>query len=572
MTLNLTVTTPRCIYQSADYRLLDWTTGKLTDFETQKIVLVLRFHWTATVCFAGVGRTHKVNVGEWLAERVAAIQQDDPFDRLLEELLTADEWLADVSAPNNRHTFSVGAFVGSEPVFALVSNFETLSGPPAATANARLAVYRLQPTEPRTFVSGQAQEVSLPQRQELAALASEDPDPKNMYAAMAEVNRSVAANNDRVSPACFTTHVNLRGEGGAKPHDLGNEPISPAFAIPPLMGDWMRQFLEERFGPGRYQLVGMATARSEPTDEYHETQLREKPNDANTHSNYGAFLKDEKGDAEGAEREYRRALDLEPKHVNALGNLANLMWEKGDKDQAATLYRRALEIDPKNESVTYNFARFLHGGLSDPNASLTVLSAGIKGNPDSGRLRLLQGELNLLAGNAKLALESFLRAREKGADQAQTESGYAIALHLSGAPVGECIAAYRVAMTLDKQNSNLRLNLAQLLFIKGDDQEAGKQLQEALRLGLDDSAKLEAQFYQLAHTFADPAAILRATEDCLSRGARLRWNVQQNIARVKDVHPEKVALLETVRRVMAGEKDRATLAQVLAKWPSSPKH
>jgi hypothetical protein len=43
MTLNLTVTTRRCIYQSADYRLLDLKTGETFDFETQKIVLVNAF-------------------------------------------------------------------------------------------------------------------------------------------------------------------------------------------------------------------------------------------------------------------------------------------------------------------------------------------------------------------------------------------------------------------------------------------------------------------------------------------------------------------------------------------------
>lgn len=132
MTLNLTVTTQRCIYQSADFRLRDWATGELRDFETQKIALVNRFRWTATVCFAGVGRTLKVNVGDWLAERIAAIEHEDPFDRLLDELLTADGWLSDTSLPDNRHSFSVGAFVGTEPVFALVSNFETLFAPPPA--------------------------------------------------------------------------------------------------------------------------------------------------------------------------------------------------------------------------------------------------------------------------------------------------------------------------------------------------------------------------------------------------------------------------------------------------------
>ena len=476
MTLNLTVLTRRCIYQSADYRLLDWTTGKLTDFETQKIILVNEFHWTATVCFAGVGRTHKVNVGEWLAERVAAIQPDDPFERLLEELLTADQWLSDVSAPNNLHTFSVGAFVGSEPVFALVSNFESLSGPPATTANPRLSVSKLRPAGPRTFVAGQAEAVSRPQRQRLAALAAEGPDPQQMYSAMEEVNRSVAAQNNRVSPACFTTHVCLTGEGGGAMHGLGDRPISPAFATPSPMRDLMTQVLDERLGPGQYQLRGMRSGRSEPTDEYHDTQLREKPDDASTHSNYGAFLKDNKGDVEGAEREYRRALYLDPKHVNAMANLANLMWEKNDTDQAATLFRRALETDPQNENVTFNFARFLDGELGDRAAALIALSAGIKGNPYSGRLLLSQGELSLLEGNTPQALESFGRARDKGADQAAVEGGFAFALHSGGAPtrIGECVAAYFAAIALNPQNATLRLNLAQLLFIKSEDREARK--------------------------------------------------------------------------------------------------
>jgi hypothetical protein len=89
-----------------------------------------------------------------------------------------------------------------------------------------------------------------------------------------------------------------------------------------------------------------------------------------------------------------------------------------------------------------------------------------------------------------------------------------------------------------------------------------------MSIGLNESAQLEAQFYQLAHTSAEPAAILRATDECLSHGARLQWNVLPNIERVKEVHPEKAALLDAVRKVMAGEQDRPALEQVLADWPS----
>lgn len=122
-------------------------------FPTQKIILKNTFRWSATVCFAGVGLTNNLIVGEWLAERMNSIELDDPFERLLDELLTAQNWLS-TSVGDKRHSFSVGAFVGSKPVFALVSNFEQLSGFRAETASQKLSVYLIHPSKPRTFVSG----------------------------------------------------------------------------------------------------------------------------------------------------------------------------------------------------------------------------------------------------------------------------------------------------------------------------------------------------------------------------------------------------------------------------------
>jgi Flp pilus assembly protein TadD len=569
MTLNLTVTTRRCIYQSADYRLRDLRTGRTFDFETQKIALVNTFGWSATVCFADVGRTHNLDVSEWLADRVASIQPDDPFERLLDELLTANDWLSTVpTLHDRRHSFSVGAFVGSEPVFALVSNFEQPSSLAAATASSRLSVYKLRPTKPKAFVSGQKQAVDRSERRRLAALAARAPDPERMYSALADVNRGAATRTTLVSPACFTAHVRLTGEGGGLAHDIGDRPFLPNFAIPAGAQEAITRVLDQRFGPGGARLVGISTSRADQSDEYHETQLREKPEDPSTHSNYGAFLMDKKGDLEGAERAYRMAIELDDNHVNALGNLANLLWEKGDRDQAANLYRRALKAGPGDENVTWNYARFLLAEFDDRQATREVLHRGITTHPESGRLLLLRADLSLRDGNALEALEGFRRAREKGADQAAVESGYAFALQLSGAPIGECIAAYRVALGLNPEDGALRLNLAQLMFIKGDDMEANKHLLEAMRSGLDESAQLEAHFYRLSHTSSDPAEILQVTKSLLTRGARLRWDVRPNIETVSQHDPQKAVLLEIGSKVMAGEHHQVSLDQVLARWPS----
>jgi Flp pilus assembly protein TadD len=567
MTLNLTVTTPSCIYQSADYRLTNTKTRERCDFKTQKIVLVNASRWNATVCFAGVGRTHNLDVGEWLAERVAAIQFHDPFERLLDELLKAKSWLSTVPPPDDRHSFSVGAFVGSEPVFVLVSNFEQPFGTVSPTASANLSAYQLRPTKPTTYVSGARSAVTRAERRQLERLAARDPEPQRMYSALARANHAAADRSNGVSQGCFTAHVRLTGDSGGYVHDPDNRPFIPTFAFPAVARETITQLLDKQFGPGRARLVQMASARADESDDYHKTQLREKPGDASAHSNYGVFLKEKKGDLAGAEREYRKAIELDSNHVNALGNLANLLGEKRDKDQATIFYRRALEAGPGHENVTWNYARFLWREFDDRQAARDVLDRGIIAHPESGRLLLLRANLSLINRNVVEALEDFRRAREQGADQAGVEAGHAIALQLSGAPIGECIAAYHLAIQLTPQNGALRLNLAQLLFIKGDDPEANRQLREAMRAGLEESAQLEAQFYLLAHTSSDPAVIFQTTKSLLTRGARLRWNVRPNIETVSRRDPRKAVLLELVSEVMAGERAQVCLDQVLARWP-----
>jgi Flp pilus assembly protein TadD len=567
MTLNITVTTGRCIYQSADYRLMDVTSGKTYDFETQKIVLVNTFTWSATVCFAGVGRAHKLDVSEWLAERVASIAFGDPFERLLDELLTANSWLSAVPPPHNRHTFSVGAFVGSEPVFALVSNYEQPWGLPAQTAAPRLSVHRLRPKKPMTFTSGQKQAVTPTERKRLAALAARHAEPAKIYSALVEVNRCAAARTPFVSSACYTTHVRLTGEGGGCVHGIDDRPFLPAFGIPPEAREVFERIIDEQFGPGQAQIRSMTIGRSDPSDDnYHQTQIREKPDDPGAHSNYGVYLKDKKRDLSAAEREYRQAIEFDPNHVNALGNLANLLWEKGDKDQAGILYRRALAAGPGNENVTWNYARFLIDVVNDRKGVREVLDRGILTNPDSGRLLLLRADLSLRERDALAALEDFRRAREKGANPAEVEAGYSFALHLTGALIDDCIAAYRTAIGLNPKNGELRLNLAQLLFIKGDGREASRYLEEAMKFDLNEAARHESNFYLLAHTPTAPADILCATRSLLNRGVLLDWDVRANIEVVRQRDPQKAELLELVAGVMAAERNQVFLDQVLARW------
>ena len=62
-------------------------------------------------------------------------------------------------------------------------------------------------------------------------------------------------------------------------------------------------------------------------------------------ANLGLLLK-RKGDAAGAEKRYRAALELDPMNTDATYNLAALLSEGGRLEEARGQIRRLLEVDP----------------------------------------------------------------------------------------------------------------------------------------------------------------------------------------------------------------------------------
>lgn len=568
MTLNITVLTEHCIYQSADYRLVDLQTNAITDFQTQKNFVVNTYKWTATVCFTGVGRTQTIDVHDWVSDKLGLVQMNDPFERLIEKLLEAKNWLSNVPPPKNKHSFSIGAFIGTKPLFALISNFERPSGQKLKQATKELSVFEVPINKTKVFVPGQSDAITRLEKKQLRSVSAGNPEPERMHLFLANVNRRAAARRNNISPACCTTHFLLTGEGETRVHNVGKITLPNPVAMPKELRETITQVADAQFGLNNWRIAGTSFSRWDNSDDYHNAQVREKPNDPNVHSNFGVFLKEKKNDPIGAEREYRTALNLDPKHVNALGNLANLVLERGDKEQAIGLYRKALEIEPGNENVTLNFAKHLMKESDKRISPRTLLDEGISANPQSGRLHLLQAELHLRDGSISEALERFREARERGANQNQVEIGYAYALQLSNAPIGKCIDAYHVAISLNPDNAVLRLNLAQLLFLKDDRKGGEKNLVKAQQIGLDKPAQLEALFYRLCHTPSDSAPIFDEMEALLQAGARSSWNFQPNIEAVRAHEPQKSSLLGQVSKVIKGELDTSHLDHIKMNWPS----
>ncbi len=84
------------------------------------------------------------------------------------------------------------------------------------------------------------------------------------------------------------------------------------------------------------------------------------PNDANNNSLFALFMESVRKDYEEAERLYRQALVLDPNDATNIGSFAVFIVKvHKDYQGAERLYRKALELDPSNANNIGNFAQFL---------------------------------------------------------------------------------------------------------------------------------------------------------------------------------------------------------------------
>ncbi len=98
------------------------------------------------------------------------------------------------------------------------------------------------------------------------------------------------------------------------------------------------------------------------------------------------------GDLGGARSCFVRALQLAPRQVTALNNLAVLSWQEGDTAQALLHVSAALEIDAHNREVVVNAAQILaaSGGVAE---ALALSKAYLAAHPNDPELQALTDQL-----------------------------------------------------------------------------------------------------------------------------------------------------------------------------------
>lgn len=556
------------IFQSADFRVTDVRTNQPWDFLSQKSIFLNRFGWNAVLSFVGIGHTGSVDVAEWVASRTALIAEDAPFDELPNALLEADSWLRSL-AGRRHHTFTIGAFVGGHPQAVLVSNCESLHARPFNTPQERLKITRRTFLKPVVLITGQRNAVRDEDRRLLEQLLREGRPPLEIHQGLARVNERAARINKTISPGCFTTHLQITGEGEAMPHGLDDKhEYLPAFLQTAMSGLKLNPAFDERGRPKPIRLKGTTFVRFEPTEAFHREQLRRKPDDANTYNNYGAYLVDVKKDPEKALRAYLRALELDPDHALALGNYGILVWRhRGELDEAERILQRAVKADPI-QTVTYaKYAEFLceaRGNFDDAEA---LIREGLAINPRDENLLLAFAHLKAMRREyleSERLFEAYLTLGPRNAD---TLTNYAAVSYLNGADADSCIALYREALAEQSDLPCALVNLAQLLFCKGqpndhNDREAERLIAHRLAHVPERSIQLEAWFYRFAHVEARRLEALGRIHSLIDSGVRsVGWNFSCNLQRASREKPQERELLKTLAEVINGSQNADSLLE-----------
>jgi tetratricopeptide (TPR) repeat protein len=133
------------------------------------------------------------------------------------------------------------------------------------------------------------------------------------------------------------------------------------------------------------------------------------------------YIKKEMNDYKGAIETYEKVSKIDPKHVGALNQRANVYFLQKNYDQAKTLYNNALKIDSKNDAAELGLAKVAkaQGNTGEYNKRMTRVKklAGIKKDIDEMIVefeRVLNSVPRGLSEEEKAYYEKELETRRAG--------------------------------------------------------------------------------------------------------------------------------------------------------------
>jgi TolB-like protein/Tfp pilus assembly protein PilF len=190
------------------------------------------------------------------------------------------------------------------------------------------------------------------------------------------------------------------------------------------------------------------------------TALMLEPNLAAAHSALGELMSAVDFDWNGAETEFRRALQLAPNNNEAMENLGILLAERGSPEHAIELTRRSLATDPLRTTGYLLLCRYL-ASLGHLDEAEQAIRKAIELQPASGIFNATLVEIEVQRGDAKAALEvatgtlpgiwqdyALAMARQIGNDRAAADAA--------------------LKLTIDKHADGMAFQIAEVYALRRD--------------------------------------------------------------------------------------------------------
>ncbi|MDP3980495.1 MAG: tetratricopeptide repeat protein [Chlamydiota bacterium] len=200
--------------------------------------------------------------------------------------------------------------------------------------------------------------------------------------------------------------------------------------------------------------------------------LEDDNNNPKTHHYLGS-LYDKKGLSREAEQEYRAAISLDDKYIEAYVNLGNLYYRQKDYAQAVTSLEKALSIAPEDAKIYYLLAS-VYKEMKAFDKAIKNYSLALRFNPAHVLTYNYLGVTYYESKQFKDARESFLKAIELDPKFADAYGNLGILYHFNFHELDKAIIYYEKFLQLKNEGENVAL-IQELL------ENARKEHDETLR-------------------------------------------------------------------------------------------
>jgi uncharacterized protein (TIGR02466 family) len=207
--------------------------------------------------------------------------------------------------------------------------------------------------------------------------------------------------------------------------------------------------------------------------------LEVEPGHVNALNNLGVLLL-ESGDLEGAAAACRSALDSRPDFVLALNNLSSVLMEQGDLAAAVGVLERTLALTP-DFAEAWNTLGTVRRGLGEDEAAIAAYRTAIRHQPLLAVAHDNLAECLRDLGRGEEALEASRAVVAAWPEDRRALHIHGDALKRAGDLEGAA-ALYRTALTLDDRDAESHFRLGAILALAGAVTEGTGHLERATTL------------------------------------------------------------------------------------------